>query len=209
MENTQRPKRCKSMTYRALSQEERRSIIVAELLDSYANNSNVQAFQDDPRAPITVLPYSASQTDDSPTDKIGNTDWCICESCGPMPTQLESVCCRQIYQVEGSIPEGMSCITAAPVFVSQFTIQEHVYITSMAIHVIERPVVDADNNRRLRKTAYRAFIGWIYGFLGKANRKVIPACVVKAIREAFPDPDGSYVGFMYSDDYEASEMAFH
>ncbi|XP_040187361.1 P2X purinoceptor 7-like [Rana temporaria] len=186
-----------------------RAIIVSQLLESYASNANDQAFQDNPRAPITVLPFSASQSEDSPDERIGNTTWCRCDSCIPMPTQIESVCCRELPIVEANIPEGLNCMTAAPVFITQFTTQTPVYIVYMAIHQQERPLIDADNNRRLRKTAYRAFIGWIYGFLGKGNRKVIPSCVVNSIREAFPDPNGSYVGFMYSDDYDASQMAFH
>lgn len=116
-------------------------------MQSYSSNSNNQAFQDSPRAPITVQPYSSSQTEESAEDRIGNTDWCICDCCRPMPTQIESVCCREIDQVEGNIPEGLTCMTAAPIFVSQFATEAHVHITYMAIHIEERPVVDADNNR--------------------------------------------------------------
>ena len=47
--------------------------------------------------------------------------------------------------------------------------------------------------RRNRYCAYRHFTCWIYGIIGRHNRKVHPSCVVNAIREVFPSP--TYTGF--------------
>lgn len=49
-----------------------------------------------------------------------------------------------------------------------------------------------------RKAAYRQYILWRFGKLGRGNRKVCPACVVKVIREAYPAFDGQYLGFRRS-----------
>ena len=49
--------------------------------------------------------------------------------------------------------------------------------------------------RTWRLAAYRQFTWWAHGALGKKNRRVIPACVVKAIRHEFPDETGQYAGF--------------
>eukprot|EP00795_Rhopilema_esculentum_P015960 gene15960-7292_t len=46
-----------------------------------------------------------------------------------------------------------------------------------------------------RKAAYRQFTLWKYGRLGRDNRRILPSCVVKIIREAYPSPDGQYMGF--------------
>ena len=49
--------------------------------------------------------------------------------------------------------------------------------------------------RTWRLAAYRQFTWWAHGALRKKNRRVIPACVVKAIRHEFPDETGQYAGF--------------
>ena len=46
-----------------------------------------------------------------------------------------------------------------------------------------------------RSAAYKSFIYWIYGKLGRNNRRVVPACAVTAIRARFPEEDGRYEGF--------------
>ncbi|XP_077318461.1 P2X purinoceptor 7-like [Lithobates pipiens] len=209
MENTEVPSGSRTRSYSSLTQEERRNMMIEQLLARYPDTEHDPAFPNNPRIISTPDDSKTSQAEDTPEDRIGNTHWCHCECCIPMATQIESVCCREIHQVEGCIPEGGKCITCADMFISQIATQEHVQLTSLAMHLDELPVVDANNNRRLRKTAYRLFMAWIYGYLGKGNRRVIPSCAVKVVRDVFPDPNGSYVGFLYSDDYDASEMAFH
>jgi P2X purinoceptor 7 len=50
-------------------------------------------------------------------------------------------------------------------------------------------------NDNFRHAAYRQFVLWRYEHLGSGNRVVIPSCVVWAIRDRFPSPDGTYTGF--------------
>ncbi|XP_077344560.1 P2X purinoceptor 7-like [Lithobates pipiens] len=195
--------------YSSFSQEERRKIIVQQLLARYPARDIDRAFPVNPTVTSSSVASSTSENLETNEDRIGNIDWCQCQCCIPMATQVESVCCRETAEVDGCIPEGRKCITEADIFTSQIATEEHVRLMFTMLYLEERPVVDADNNRRLRKTAYRAFIAWIYGFLGKGNRRVIPSCAVKVVRQTFPDPNGSYVGFLYSEDYDASEMAFH
>ena len=49
--------------------------------------------------------------------------------------------------------------------------------------------------RTWRLAADRQFTWWAHGVLGRNKRRVIPACVVKAIRTRFPEESGEYVGF--------------
>lgn len=47
-----------------------------------------------------------------------------------------------------------------------------------------------------RKAAYRQYTAWKYGKLGQGNRRVAPACVVRMIRQKYPNPPGvPYMGF--------------
>ncbi|XP_078366725.1 P2X purinoceptor 7-like [Oculina patagonica] len=57
------------------------------------------------------------------------------------------------------------------------------------------PVPSPMQNRNYRYAAYRQYVWWVYGKLGRKRRKVIPACVVLAIRKQFPEADGTYTGF--------------
>ena len=54
-------------------------------------------------------------------------------------------------------------------------------------------------DRSYRLAAYRQFIHWTYSRLGRKIRRVIPSCVVAAVRHEFPEEDGVYTGFKLAD----------
>lgn len=58
-----------------------------------------------------------------------------------------------------------------------------------------------------RHFAYRNYVDYMHGKLGRGNRRVIPACVVAFIRDRWPSPDGNYVGFQDSDNHDNDELA--
>lgn len=47
-------------------------------------------------------------------------------------------------------------------------------------------------NRRYRYTAYRQLVRWCCGYLGRHRGLVLPSCVLKKIRDAFPADDRQY-----------------
>ena len=51
------------------------------------------------------------------------------------------------------------------------------------------------SNKSYRFIAYRQFISWIFGWIGKDARKVIPSCVVNKIRLEFPAVDNICIGY--------------
>ncbi|KAH6920775.1 hypothetical protein HPB50_028238 [Hyalomma asiaticum] len=54
--------------------------------------------------------------DDEPPDpdRLGNTHWCTCGMCVPMPTALECICCRDIQAA--ILKQPSKCITEHPHF---------------------------------------------------------------------------------------------
>ena len=50
----------------------------------------------------------------------------------------------------------------------------------------------------------------MHGYLGRANRKVIPACVVSYIRNNWPDPNENFTGYRAApiDDEENENVGY-
>ena len=114
-----------------------------------------------------------------------NPDWCFCDNCAPMPTQTENKCC---------CCKVMPCITTNPLF-SQLVLDGNVL--ELAMRYMEDILV-ADpvrNNENFRHAAYRQYVLWQHGRLGKGNRVVIPSCCVLKVKARNHSPNRLYVGF--------------
>ena len=118
-----------------------------------------------------------------PMNEDGPPDWCICGVCRDMGNDEENKCCRK-----------RTCVTSYELFRNICTDREVLVIAIRARCDIRAGEADYEMNS-FRKAAYRQFILWRYGKLGKGNRRVCPACVVRIVRSIFPSPDGLYMGF--------------
>jgi hypothetical protein len=119
-----------------------------------------------------------------PTPDIA--DWCKCGHCPDMATIAERHCCRRT---------AGQCITVE----QRAYMQRHVLDKETLKLVIKSRndyygFIDEANNNNFRYAAYRQYTLWRWGRLGKHRREVIPACVVKGIRNAYPEASG-YTGF--------------
>lgn len=131
-----------------------------------------------------------------------------------MPTREECVCCRQVdeflHKTDGdggpAVPaEGASaCITDHEGF-SPVCLNIHVLETAWLQYKQQygRQAYDGPVHKRLRHVAYRQIVRWIYGYLGKDIRVVIPSCAICKIRAFFPPPElednAVFVGFLFKD----------
>lgn len=67
----------------------------------------------------------------------------------------------------------------------------------LTVAILNRSDIRADpidySPSSYRKAAYRQYILWTHGYLGRG--RVVPSCVVLAVREWYPSPIGIYMGF--------------
>jgi hypothetical protein len=102
-----------------------------------------------------------------------------------MPTQEENKCCCET---------PMPCITTQPLF-SQLVLDGNVLDIAMRYREDVLVVHPQRNNENFRHAAYRQYVLWQHGRLGRGNRRVVPSCSVLAIRSRYPSPNGFYVGY--------------
>ena len=131
---------------------------------------------------LKTLVCESSPDPDHPRGEEG-PEWCICGKCRQMDMPVENVCCRD-----------RMCITTYDQF--HLLCLNHPVLT-VAIH--QRSDIRADpidySPASYRKAAYRQFILWQHGYLGRSNRRVISSCAVWTIRDWYPARDGHYMGF--------------
>lgn len=123
--------------------------------------------------------------DNLPEEPVPSTDLpsCQCQVCVPMETGEENVCRKK-----------RQCITSYRTF-NNICLDRDI----LEVCIKARSDIRADefnfSMESFRKAAYCQFALWKYGKLGRGNRRVLPACAVRMIRQAYPSPDGRYMGF--------------
>jgi len=155
---------------------------VTTLSVSQCHKLIVEAYNQPGGVQIAKARVDGSDQQQQPPQPPDKPNWCICGRCRDMGESRENICCRR------------SCVTTNDPF-STLVLNTDVLavvISHSADHYVR--VVDF-NPASYRKAAYRQLTLWQHGHLGGANRRVIPSCVVLAIRCKFHAPDGVYMGF--------------
>lgn len=123
-----------------------------------------------------------------PPPSPGDTspEWCKCNVCRPMPNEIENVCCKRV-----------ACITRFQAF-NNICLDRDI----LEVCIKARCDIPADDfnfsMESFRKAAYRQFVLWRFGKLGRGNRRVVPSCAVLSIRRMYPSADGQYMGYRNS-----------
>ena len=112
--------------------------------------------------------------------------WCICGVCRRMQDEQENVCCQK-----------RTCVTSYVMFNTTCLDREVLQLAITARCDIRADEPDY-STQSYRKAAYRQYTLWKYGTLGRGNRQILPSCVVATIRQAYPAPNGNYMGFRRS-----------
>jgi len=126
-------------------------------------------------------------------------DWCKCEKCYPVrfaKSHNDVTCCQETEGCEELCWEPQLNLNYLGFYYHCLDLRymqnaTHVFqCTNLPSHASYR-----ERQQRLRQTAYQSFTAWAHGRLGEKNRIPIPHCVLKAVREKFPDIGDTYVGF--------------
>ena len=118
-----------------------------------------------------------------PNDDI--QEWCNCGHCTIMPTQEENKCCSRVRR---------PCISRTNIF-RQVVLDGNVLEIAMRYREDVLVLNNVRNNQSFRHAAYRQYVLWQHGRLGRGNRRVVPSCCVIAIRTRYPSPNGVYTGY--------------
>jgi hypothetical protein len=141
--------------------------------------------------------------------RSGNCNWCLCNECESMPTDTESLCCHESETIS-SVRRSLQCITLHESFghyvlsIEGLNIARHSFILHSKDSEVRAKFRDT-SNKMYRHVAYKQFVYWINSWvtLGKNNRIVIPSCVIKSIREEYPEADGIYTGYKQAPEHDA------
>ncbi|XP_067290072.1 P2X purinoceptor 7 isoform X2 [Pseudorasbora parva] len=131
---------------------------------------------------------SEDEPDEAPIEVISH--WCSCGNCSRL-SPAENVCCKDITQVD-----GVACITDHPGFepvaLNPYVLQAVYGTFRQFFGEMTNPTL----NSAYRHLAYRNFVRWCWGYLGRHIRVVIPSCAVTRIRQQFPEQNENYIGFL-------------
>ncbi|XP_071944231.1 uncharacterized protein [Antedon mediterranea] len=130
-------------------------------------------------------------------NRLINMDWCKCQRCSHMASFDECLCCTEIIAIRETLERDqevtgpVTCITEHPGF---DPVCLNVWTLQLSIGRGRRHR-NKSINEKYRHASYKNFVRWTHGYLGRGNRTILPACVVKTIRNHFQSE--TYVGFKY------------
>ena len=132
---------------------------------------------------------------------------CHCHKCKEMPLRVEQKCCSEEKLNNTCLPDYVQgrCVldTEDIKHCLHHVTVRHLWMEQQRYFGLTGDALLFGNmtNKNYRYHAYRSYVKYIYGLLGRYNRKVIPSCVINYIRNKWPDPEGSYIGFIDVDEH--------
>uniref|UniRef100_A0A3Q2QJF5 P2X purinoreceptor 7 intracellular domain-containing protein n=1 Tax=Fundulus heteroclitus TaxID=8078 RepID=A0A3Q2QJF5_FUNHE len=153
-----------------------------------------------------------TSTEEPPTEQNGLFDlfWCLCGSCNLMMTVVESCCCREIGRnLEKTDNYSQQACIMMIEEVQTICLNDAVLrlaLITMCQFYNNEMLPNPAPNRLMQLAAYSSIYGCTTGLV-KRNRRVIPSCVVLAIRNKYPSDDGVYLGFKEFDYISSKKCA--
>ena len=126
-------------------------------------------------------------------------EWCTCENCSVMESEMESYCCRESTLIADTVigQSEKTCVTLVNIFRKTIEDEDILKLQATSLQDVKRNVDGTIRPEGLRYTAYTTFLQMCsLRFCGKGRRCVLPSCVVKRIRNLYPSPAGKYKDFL-------------
>jgi len=131
-----------------------------------------------------------------------------------MDRSEECICCQEVEKVKrlnesavemGELEQEPTCVTMHPGFKA---VCLNIYVLRTASFQYRQQYgnksYEGPEHKQSRHIAYRQFVRWCWGVLGKDIRVPIPSCAVSCIRAHFPPPgleeNFEFVGFLFADE---------
>lgn len=145
-----------------------------------------------------------------------NLAFCHCGNCATLPSTIERKCCvDETFDLTNFQDNDFTASQRQCVLNSKLLTNDVIGTVALQLQWFRQQrykglrgdelLFKNMTNKQYRYHAYRNYIDFIHGYLGKACRKVIPACVVTHIRRRWPDSDGNYVGYKAADNEEDTD----
>jgi len=131
--------------------------------------------------------------------RVGKLNWCKCELCSYENREIDCLCCQEVDALNSKFDdENIHCVTESTGFATLCTNKLVLANVLTGLHETKGDYLEKSwSNRSLRYAAYKQFIWWVFEYLGKGNRRVIPSCALWKIRGLYPEPNNDYV--LYSE----------
>lgn len=172
-----------------------------QYLDRRDRGDASPGFSDEPSANPEQLAQARLRNEEREqfyNTRMTTNDWCKCgNKCVPVlfaKTAFDVECCQENHAIQEICEEHLlfghnqryKCITEHPSFyhlcLYPTLLEKMGYLYSKAGHP---GVLGRNRNAARRYVAYRQFTVWIHGKCGYKDRRNIPQCVTKRIKEAF------------------------
>ncbi|XP_063683271.1 mucin-2-like isoform X1 [Bolinopsis microptera] len=138
----------------------------------------------------------------SPATGVSNgpPTWCSCACCSHAD-HTGMICCASSPELVFLFDNGEECVTNTLLF-------NQVVLNKLGLKygdwvgkkwLMRKENVDHGCNRAYRHLAYNAFVNLVSSQIKKQwSHKVLPSCVINAIRKVYPSRDGAYSGIVRS-----------
>ena len=78
----------------------------------------------------------------SSTERLGNTSWCSCVKCLPMPRAVECICCRELSEVVERLEGSDGCVTCLETFKTVCLDKDVLYTVLVTMHTVRGDEVE-------------------------------------------------------------------